>query len=232
MTASSEQLHSRIASVKQRIERACDASARDPSEVRLIAVSKRQPSSAIAEAYALGVRDFGENYVQELTQKADQLSHLSGLCLHMIGRLQRNKAKHVAPLVAAVHTLDSERLGAELDRQAGKAGRRLSVFLGVNIGGEMQKSGVIPEAVAELVQESKRWKNLSLEGLMCIPPRVSLAEETRTYFRALRELRDAVAPELSRLSMGMSRDFHVAIEEGATDVRVGTALFGERQSVD
>ena len=231
MTASSEQLQSRLADITQRIEHACETGDRDPHTVRLIAVSKRQPASAIESAFALGIRDFGENYVQELSTKSQSLSHLPGLRLHMIGRLQSNKAKDVAPLASAVHTLDSEKLGNELNRRAELTGRILPVFLGVNIGKEAQKSGLSPDGVVSLINKSAAWPNLAVEGLMCIPPHVAHPEKARPYFRALRKLRDTLDPKLPRLSMGMSQDFHIAVEEGATDIRVGTALFGERPRV-
>ncbi len=200
---------------------------RSPSEVRLLAISKKQPLAKIRQAYAAGQRDFGENYAQELADKAEQLADLPDLRWHFVGHLQRNKAKLVAPRCAVIHTVDSLSLAQTLTRQAG--GARLRCLVEVNLGGEGQKGGIAPTEVGALCKELVQLDGLSLEGLMCLPP---VSSEPRPYFRALRELRDALEERLAlplpELSMGMSADFEIAIEEGATWVRLGTALFGER----
>lgn len=219
---------------QQRIERALVASGRFLNDARLLAVSKKQAVSAIREAYAAGQRDFGENYAQELATKAEQLQDLPEIRFHMIGHLQSNKAKLIVPLVHSVQSVDSISLASELDKQA--RNRRppqrgpLEILIEVNIAREPQKHGVLPEAVAPLLRAIREKERLVLRGLMCIPPDAPTAEESRTHFRALRALRDELggAELLPELSMGMSRDAAIAIEEGATWVRIGTAIFGER----
>lgn len=220
-------LHARIDSIREQIRDAALAARRDPSSVQLIAVSKRHPASAIRAAYACGLRDFGENYVQELTQKAQELADLEDLRWHLIGHLQTNKAKLVAKTCHYVHTLDNPRIIDELSRRAQQAQRTLGVYLEVNIGDESQKSGCAPAEAEPLVRQIQSTSHLQLLGLMTVGQYVASAEAARSTFVALRQLRDRVAPSLG-LSMGMSGDFGVAIEEGATVVRVGTAIFGER----
>ncbi len=220
-------LHQRIESVREQIEKAARGAQREPSSIQLIAVSKRQPAAAIRAAYACGLRDFGENYVQELVQKAQDLADLGELRWHMIGHLQTNKAKVVAKTSHYVHTLDTARVIDELSRRAQQEQRTLGVYLEVNIGNEAQKSGCAPAAAETLVRQVKSAANLNFLGLMTVGQYVGSAEAARATFVALRLLRDNVAPG-SALSMGMSGDFAVAIQEGATAVRVGTAIFGER----
>jgi pyridoxal phosphate enzyme (YggS family) len=215
-----EGIRERIASAAKRVNR-------DPAEVTLVAVSKVHPPEAIRTAHAAGQRVFGENYVQELLAKATALEDLDDLSFHFIGHLQRNKAKDVARLNVVVETVDSARLADALAKRAEAAGRRLSVMVQVNVGGEAQKSGCAPDEVASLVKAVRGHEPLELLGLMTIPPLTEEAEQSRPFFAALRALRDAHAPGLA-LSMGMSHDFEVAIEEGATHVRVGTAIFGPR----
>lgn len=227
------QLAQALAAVEDRLARACQLSQRPRESVRLIAVSKRKPVSDIRLAYALGVRDFGENYAQELVQKREQLVDLPELRLHMIGNLQRNKVRHLfgAPKAPEliVQTVDNSRLVSELDQRATQAQvGAVQVFVAVNVAREPQKSGCSPDDVRAVVEAINSSRCLRLMGLMAIPPWSDNPEASRKYFQLLRELRDTHCPNARRLSMGMSHDFEVAIAEGATDVRVGTAIFGER----
>jgi pyridoxal phosphate enzyme (YggS family) len=214
-----------LAQVRAQVEAAARAAGRDPSEITLIAVSKLQPTSAIREAYEAGQRDFGENYAQELRDKVTELAALPGLRWHAIGPLQTNKAKYVAGKVALVQTLDRVELARELVRRAGPGG--VDALIEVNLGGEAQKHGVSPAELPGRLGELAAIEGLRVRGLMCIPPAADDPEATRPHFAALRALRDALLPG-GLLSMGMSADFAVAIAEGATHVRVGTAIFGAR----
>ena len=218
--------------VRGRIQAAAAASGRDASTVRLIAVSKTQPSEAVREAYAAGQRDFGENYVQELLEKAAALADLSELNWHLIGHLQRNKAKQIAPLVQLVHTVDSVDLARELAKRfaAAVTDRRLQVLVEVSIAGEAQKHGVAPAALAELCQSIEALPALSLAGLMCVPPFTPDPAGARPFFDELSALRErhGGAARLPELSMGMTHDLEHAVAAGATLVRVGTAIFGAR----
>lgn len=202
-----------------------------------MAVSKTFPAERIREAYAAGMRVFGENRVQEFAGKAGGLSDLPGAEWHLIGHLQSNKASKAPELFSAVDSVDSVRLAERLNAAAEKLGRKLSVLIEINVGGEEAKSGVAPGS-AELEQillAAPQWGNLVVRGLMTIPPFTEDPQGARPFFRQLRELRDRIAarglPSVSMdvLSMGMSHDFEVAIEEGSTCVRVGTAIFGERE---
>lgn len=215
-----------LASVRGRLDAACRRAGRDPAAVTLVAVSKKQPPEAIREAYAAGQRDFGENYAQELRDKQAALADLAGIRWHALGPLQTNKAKYVAGKVALLHTLDRVDLAQELARRAG--GAKVRALVEVNIGREPQKGGVLPEELPERLAALAAVPGIELAGLMCIPPAADDAEASRPHYRALRELRDRLLPG-GELSMGMSGDFEVAVEEGATLVRVGTAIFGERQ---
>jgi pyridoxal phosphate enzyme (YggS family) len=198
---------------------------RDPAEITLLAVTKVFPAAAIREAYELGLREFGENYVQEFESKAPQVSDLAGARFHLIGHLQSNKASRAAELFQVIQTVDSPKLARRLDA----AGSKLDVMLEVRLSPEQGKSGAEPAALAELIAAVRACSNLRLAGLMTMPPWSEDAEASRPYFRRLREL--AVEHGLTHLSMGMSHDLETAIEEGATCVRVGTALFGRRQKV-
>jgi PLP dependent protein len=214
--------------VRERMRRACLRAQRPAYSVRLVAVSKFQPEAAVRAAYAHGQHDFGENYVQELTDKAQQLADLPELRWHLIGRLQRNKAKEVVRLECAVQTLDSLRLCEALGTRAVEAGRVIDVLLQVNIAEELHKAGVSVAELPQLAAAVRGTPSLRLRGLMAIPKADATPEDSRGYFRALAELaRGLAVPELS---MGMSDDFELAIEEGATIVRVGTAIFGPRPS--
>jgi pyridoxal phosphate enzyme (YggS family) len=202
--------------VRERIALACARAGRDPASVTLVAVSKTQPVERLREAFEAGQRVFGENYAQELRAKADALP---GAEWHFIGALQTNKARIVVGRAALIHTCDRLSLARELAKRA--ASQR--VLLEVNIGREPQKSGALPEDVPALLDAVRALPTLRCEGLMCIPP---AAGDPRPHFRALRELAGKLG--LRELSMGMSADYETAIEEGATIVRVGTAIFGAR----
>lgn len=215
----------RLAAVRARIEAACTVCGRDPLGIRLVAVSKRQPDSGLHAAYEAGQRDFGENYVQELERKRKLLPE--DVRWHLIGHLQRNKAKRVTD-VFLMHTLDSERLARTLSGAAQTAGRRVPVLVEVNLAGEQNKAGVSETGTRALVEEAARQPGLDVRGLMCVPP----AGQGPVYFPRLaalaNELRAELGLVLPELSMGMSHDFEEAIGAGATIVRVGTALFGPR----
>ncbi len=215
-----------IAKIRERVERAALRAGRDPKTVALMAVCKTQPVEAIREAFAAGQRLFGENRVQEFAEKASRVGDLRGAEFHMIGHLQSNKARTATELFAAVDSVDSLKLAERLNAAAEAIGKTLDILIEVNVGGEEAKSGLAlgsPE-IAEIVEQ--RWTNLRVRGLMTVPPFTENPEGARGYFRKLRELRDRY--RLEQLSMGMSQDFEVAIEEGSTCVRVGTAIFGER----
>jgi len=213
----------KLRKTRERIALAATNAGRDPDSIRLIAVSKRHPASAIREAYEAGQRDFGENYVQELVEKAALLADLEDLRFHLIGHLQSNKAKLVAGVGAAVQTVDSLKLAAALAKHV-TPGATLSIHIQVNVGGEDRKSGCAPEDLPGLIDAIRALPALELAGLMTIPPEGD--EPTRRAFRELASL--AKTHELTSLSMGMSSDLEIAVAEGATMVRVGTAIFGSR----
>lgn len=211
-----------LARVEERIQSACARARRSRSEVTLIAVTKVFPVSAITEAYALGLRDFGESYVQEFETKAPLVRSLAGARFHLIGHLQSNKSKRAAELFDVIQTVDSVKLARRLDAES----KPLDVFLEVKLSHEEAKHGASPETIETLAAEVRRLANLRLRGLMTMPPWSEDPEVARPYFRQLRELASRLS--LPGLSMGMSHDLESAIEEGATHVRVGTALFGKR----
>ena len=210
--------------VQQAVERACRRSSRKPDDVLVIAVSKTVEIERIKLATEAGVKALGENRVQEAKDKVGVLGRL--VPWHLIGSLQTNKAKDAVQLFDWIHSVDREELARELDRRAHQAERRVRVLVQVNIGLEPQKGGVQPGELKPLLDAITGCRNLDVGGLMCIPPATESAEASRMFFRRLRELRDAAG--LEHCSMGMSGDFEVAIEEGATMVRVGTAIFGPR----
>jgi pyridoxal phosphate enzyme (YggS family) len=226
----------KIASIQERIAAAARRSGRRPEEIALMAVSKTQSPERIREAYAAGQRLFGENRVQEFAGKAGPLADLRDAEWHMIGHLQANKASKTAELFAAVDSVDSVKLAEKLDAATRALGKKLSILIEVNVGGESAKSGVAPNSreLEEMLLAAPRLQSLVLRGLMTVPPFTDDPQGARPYFRKLRELRDAIAAgklpavKMDVLSMGMSHDFEVAIEEGSTCVRVGTAIFGER----
>lgn len=229
--AGGEEVADRLATVRGRVDDAARRAGRAPSSVTLLAVSKAQPVSAIREAYASGQRDFGESYAQELARKATEVSDLADLRFHFIGQLQRNKARDVARVAVSVHAVDREALAIELSKRAVEASRTLSVYLEVNVSGEASKGGAPPHAIEALAARVEALPGLSLSGLMTIPPATEDPEQARPFFAELRRLRDRhlpAHPGLTGLSMGMTSDFEVAIAEGATVVRVGTAIFGPR----
>jgi pyridoxal phosphate enzyme (YggS family) len=232
-----EGIRARIAEVRARIERAAARARRDASEVRLIAVGKGHPVAALEVALGAGCRELAESYVQELAHKAAAPSlrtaaEAGTLGWHFVGRLQRNKVKALAevPGLALVHAVDRTALVGELARRAAASGRTVSILIEVALAGEAQKGGVDPAALGALIAEVERHRALALAGLMTVPPAGEDAESARPFFRRLRELRDAHggAARLPELSMGMSHDLEVAVEEGASIVRVGTAIFGPR----
>ncbi len=208
---------------------------RNPAEVRLVAVTKTVEAGDIREAVEAGLRIFGESRIQEAQRKIEELSALfpgSTLQWHLIGHLQKNKAKHAVPLFDLIHSIDSPELAREVSRQAEKNDKIQRILVQVKISEEETKHGVSEEGLMPLLREIDRLPGLRLEGLMTIPPFFDDPEEARPLFRRLREIRDGAEREgfpLPELSMGMSHDFEVAIEEGATLVRIGTALFGERR---
>jgi pyridoxal phosphate enzyme (YggS family) len=220
-----------LLAVRSEIARAAEQAQRDSSLVRLIAVSKGHAAPKIREAYAAGQRDFGESYVQELQQKAAELADLPDVCWHLIGHLQRNKARHAVKTCHVIHSVDSTSLAHELaHRLRGSGAQPLRVLVEVNVGREPQKHGVLSEGLEELLRTVEQHPELHLVGLMTIPPNTERAEESLPYFQMLRDLRDqhGGTPRLPELSMGMSSDFEQAIRAGATLVRVGTAIFGQR----
>jgi pyridoxal phosphate enzyme (YggS family) len=225
-----------IASIQGRIAATAHRAGRDPKDIALMAVSKTQPPAQIRDAYAAGMRLFGENRVQEFAGRAGALADLRDAEWHMIGHLQTNKVGKTAELFTAVDSVDSVKLGEKLDAAAHALGKQLSILIEVNVGGESAKSGVAPDSreLEALLLAAPRLEALALRGLMTVPPFTDDPEDARPYFRKLRELRDAIAArklpavKMDILSMGMSHDFEVAIEEGSTCVRVGTAIFGER----
>ena len=226
------ELASRLASVRDRIERAARAARRDPASVRLVAVCKRQPVSAVREAYRLGLRVFAENYAQELVSKARETTALEGIEWHMIGHLQTNKARLVAPVVGTVHSIDSVHVAAELGKRVAQIGRIVRVLIEVNVANDEAKTGCSPQDLASVIDAVQASPALDLRGLMTMPPYSEDPATARPFFAGLRALQTlhGGAALLPDLSMGMSHDLEAAIEEGATMVRVGTALFGERSS--
>jgi PLP dependent protein len=220
----------RLASVNAQIERAALAAGRARSDILLVAVTKTHPSAAIRQAHAAGQRDFGENYVQELVAKADELAELAGIRWHMIGHLQRNKARQIVRVVSSVHTVDSVRLAEELGKRASDLAQPLSVLVEVNVGGEAQKSGCRPGDLGSVLDAIETAPSLRLTGLMCVPPHTADPAVARPFFEQLVRLRDAHggSTRMPELSMGMTHDLEHAIRAGATIVRVGTAIFGAR----
>ncbi len=212
-----------FAAVEQRIRGACARAGRQRSDVTLVAVSKTFPASYVDEAIAAGATNIGENRVQEARDKKPQVHGAARW--HLIGHLQSNKAKDAVRLFDVIETIDSAELAGKLARAAEAAGKVQDVLLEINIGDEPQKSGVVPADLESIARDVRAFASLRLLGLMSIPPH-GTPEETRGYFRKLRAMRDALG--LQHLSMGMSEDFELAIEEGSTMVRIGRAIFGER----
>jgi pyridoxal phosphate enzyme (YggS family) len=220
-----ENLSDRLAAVRERIARAAERARRDPAGILLLAVTKIFPAEVLREAYDFGLRDFGENYVQEFEGKAPQLTDLAGARYHLIGHLQSNKTKKAVELFQVVQTIDS----AKLARRLNESTRSMDVMLEVKLSHEDAKSGADSAELPELIAAVKACANLRLLGLMTMPPWSDDPEASRGYFRSLRGL--AEQHGLPQLSMGMSHDLETAIEEGSTCVRVGTALFGKRKKL-
>ena len=225
-----------IAGVRERIAVAARRAGRSSEEITLMGVSKTFPVESIREAYQAGLRIFGENRVQEFAGKAAALRDLREAEWHLIGHLQTNKAAKAAELFDAVDSLDSVRMAEKLNASAKSAAKTISVLIEINVGGERAKSGLAPvsEELEQILQGAPRWGNLKIRGLMTVPPYTEEPQGARPYFQELRKIRDSIAarklPHIctETLSMGMSHDFEVAIEEGSTVVRLGTAIFGER----
>lgn len=218
--------------VQENMKEACRRSGRAESDVTLIAVSKTKPLPMLEEVYSLGIRDFGENKVQELVDKAEQLP--DDIRWHMIGHLQRNKVKYIVDKVYMIHSVDSLRLAEEISKEAVKRGIIVNILIEVNVAGEESKFGVTPEDTPGLVQEISHLPGILVRGLMTVAPFVENAEDNRIFFSALKKLYVDITNKnidnvrMDYLSMGMTGDYEVAIEEGASFVRVGTGIFGER----
>lgn len=221
-----------LANVRKNIEESCKKVGRDVSEVTLITVSKTKPLSDLRIAYEEGSRDFGENKVQELISKIDEMP--SDVKWHLIGHLQRNKVKYIAGKVAMIHSVDSYRLAEEINVQAKKNSCVIPILIEINIAGEDTKFGIKPEEAEELIREISELENVKVSGLMTIAPNVANPEENRAYFKAMKDLFVDISSknidnvEMKVLSMGMTNDYTVAVEEGATMIRVGTGIFGAR----
>ncbi len=222
-----------LALIRSQIVQSAEKCGRNPNEIRLVAVSKRMPAEAVAEAIQCGQLIFGENYLQDAREKIEQLD--DSLQWHFIGHLQSNKARLAAELFQVIETVDRLKIARSLDRHAGELDKILDILIQVNVGREPQKSGILPEDLMELIEKITPLANLRIRGLMTMPPYGREAEESRPWFRKLKQLSTELTEhgilkkdEPVELSMGMSGDFKVAIEEGATLIRVGTAIFGPR----
>ena len=233
MDAGQDTIAARVCLVMGEIRRAAERAGRAPETVRLVAASKTVPVERLREAVDAGIRHLGENRLQEALPKIDHLDR-EGVIWHFIGTLQRRKVKSVVGLFETIHSVDSLALAEEIDRQAKAAGLRQRVLLEVNLGGELSKGGFAPPGLGDILPALNALEHLDVRGLMAIPPPTATAEDARPYFRQLRELAQALTGRgcrninMQELSMGMSHDYPVAVEEGATYVRVGTALFGAR----
>lgn len=227
------QIKDNLEQIQERIRQAAADCGRNPDEITLIGVSKRKPADLIQAAINAGHKDFGENYIQEAVEKIDSLGR-DAACWHFIGHLQSNKAKFAVKYFDLIHTVDKFKLAKEINKQAAKIGKIQEILLQINIAREQTKSGADAGEVIGLAKEISQLDHVALKGLMCMPPFFDDPEEAREYFKAVkaisRVIRDANLPnvDMAHLSMGMSNDFAVAIEEGATLVRVGTAIFGSR----
>lgn len=219
--------------VHENIRKACEKAGRDLSEVTLVCVSKTKPESDILEAYDLGERIFGENHVQEIVQKSADIDR-PGLCFHMIGHLQTNKVRQIVDKVSLIHSVDSLKLAKEISKEAVKRGITVPVLLEINIAGEESKYGIAPEETGALAETIASLPGVKIEGLMTVAPITENAEENRVYFRKMKQLSVDIKGKnidnvsMNVLSMGMTGDYTVAIEEGATHVRIGTGIFGKR----
>ena len=227
------QVADNLLSVKERIEKAALKAGRDPGEIKLVAVSKTVGVEEIREAISAGATILGESYVQEAKEKIEEIDHQ--VQWHMIGHLQTNKVKQAINLFDMIHSVDRIGLAEEINKRAKQSGKRVSVLIQVNISQETTKSGIERDRAISLVLEVSNLTNLKVEGLMTMPPYFDDPDDARPYFKSLRELKGEIGGErfenisMKELSMGMSNDFEIAIEEGATIIRVGTAIFGERE---
>ena len=234
MIVEPESIEARVRRVRDRIAAAAASCGRDPETVTLVAASKTVPADRIQAAIAAGVTAFGENYVQEAREKIEATAG-APVSWHFIGHLQTNKAKYAVRLFDLIHSVDSAKLARELDKRARNAGKIQKILIQVNISGEETKSGIDTAHALDLVGDVSAFENLAVCGLMTMPPYFNAPEKVRPYFRALKALQTAVKDKgipnvnMTELSMGMTGDFETAIEEGATLVRVGTAIFGERE---
>ncbi|MBW2107254.1 MAG: YggS family pyridoxal phosphate-dependent enzyme [Deltaproteobacteria bacterium] len=228
----SMEIKDRLKQVKARIAGAAEAVGRDPDSITLVAVSKTVPAERVAAAIRAGVTDLGENYVQEAQEKIQGLAD-QAVSWHFIGHLQSNKAKHAVRLFDLIHSVDSLKLARALDKRAEVIGKVQKILIQVNISGEATKSGIAPNETLALARSIVQLENLHLCGLMTVPAFFNAPDRVRPHFKAMRELRETLTMKfpdlgLSELSMGMTGDFEAAIEEGATIVRIGTAIFGHR----
>ena len=223
----------KLGEISRKIEQAARSCGRDPETVRLVAVSKTMPVDRVREAIDAGVAILGENYIQEAGEKFQQLGN-DPVSWHFIGHLQTNKAKYAVKIFDLIHTVDSVKLARELNKQAAGTKKIQHILIQVNIGDEAAKSGIPPEETMDLIRTASCFENLSIRGLMIIPPFLDDPEKVRPYFSSCRDLREAIKKDnipgvsMDELSMGMTGDYEVAIEEGATLVRIGTAIFGKR----
>jgi hypothetical protein len=230
-----EYIAQNIKAIREKIARAAAACGRSPDEISLLAVSKTFPTELMERAAEAGIHKFGENRIQEAEEKIPCLRKIPGLEWHLVGHLQTNKARRAAELFDVVHSLDSLRLASKLNQAGLELGKVLSVLLQVDLGDEETKFGVEPKRIREIITAMAGYKSLRLDGLMTIPPFFEDPGKVRSYFAGLRQIRDALESEkpgclgLKHLSMGMSHDFEQAIREGATILRIGTAIFGSRQ---
>ena len=221
--------------VRERVRKACERSGRDPQGVRLIAVSKTFDVARVREVLEAGISDIGENFVQELRDKRAELNN-PDIRWHFVGHLQSNKVKYIADFISLIHSTDHRSVAEEIDKRGARIGRLIDVLVEVNTTGERTKFGVLPESTIEFVKSLAHLRNLRVRGLMTMGPFLPDPEDSRPAFRTLREFRDEVRNagienvEMTELSMGMTNDFEVAIEEGATMVRIGTAIFGPRKT--
>ena len=226
-------MKAQIESINDRIRSAAEAAGRQPDTVRLVAVSKTVPAERVRAAIQSGITLLGENYIQEAREKIEALQEFP-VAWHFIGHLQSNKAKYAVRLFDLIHSVDTIKLARELDRQAGKIDKVQDILIQVNTGKEASKSGVYVDDALTLVRAAGQMNHIAVKGLMTLPPYFNAPDKVRPYFQALRELRDRIRSEslpgiaMDELSMGMTGDFEAAIQEGATLVRIGTALFGER----
>ena len=227
-------MKSRIEQVKKRIKDTAEACKRPMASIRLVAVSKTMPAEVVRDAIGTGISDLGENYIQEAKEKINALAAYP-VTWHFIGHLQSNKAKYAVRLFDLIHSVDSLKLAQELNKYAQKNDKIQAILIQVNVAKEVSKSGVYIEDTVQLLKEVCRLENIAVKGLMTMPPYFNAPEKVRPFFTALRELRDQIKMEaipnisMDELSMGMTGDFEAAIEEGATIVRIGTAIFGDRR---